>query len=217
MQIAIVDDHQLFRKGMKSLIEKMDEVSFVHEAANGRELLELVETAPVELVFLDIKMPVLDGRQTLQALQQTKPKIKVVFLSMETQEETILRSMEEGASGFLAKDAHPDEVRMAIRSIAEKGIYVNDKTASVMLKGLSDWKSGERDTGSQLSDKEMEVLKGICHQKTTAEIAEKLFLSPRTVEGYRRTLLEKTGAKSSVGLVLFAAREGWLQGWLASQ
>lgn len=214
MRVAIVDDHQLFRKGMKSLLEKMDGVGTVEEAGNGREFLDIQKERPSALVFLDLKMPVLDGRSTMKELHKSSPEVKVIFLTMETGEETVLRCMEDGASGFLAKDAHPDEVREAIRSIREKGIYVSARTSSVMMKGLSQWKSGERETGIQLSEKEMLVLEGICHQKTTAEIAEKLFLSPRTVEGYRRALLEKTEAKSSVGLVLFAAKKGWLDNWL---
>lgn len=216
MRVAIVDDHQLFRKGMKSLLEKMEGVGTVEEAGNGREFLDIQKERPSSLVFLDLKMPVLDGRSTMKELHKSSPEVKVIFLTMETGEETVLRCMEDGASGFLAKDAHPDEVREAIRSIREKGIYVSTRTSSVMMKGLSQWKSGERETGIQLSEKEMLVLEGICHQKTTAEIAEKLFLSPRTVEGYRRALLEKTGAKSSVGLVLFAAKQGWLDNWLNS-
>lgn len=214
MNIAVVDDHQLFRKGMISLLEKMPEVELVTEAGNGQEFLDLLKERPVDMAFLDLKMPVLNGLNTLEELRHEHADVKVIFLTMDTEEETILRCMENGANGFLAKDAHPDEVRAAIKAVDESGLYVNTYTSKVVMKGLSQWKSGERDVGIQLNEKEMEVLKGICQQKTTSEIADVLFLSPRTVEGYRRTLLEKTDSKSSVGLVLFAAKQGWLDKWM---
>lgn len=214
MRLAVVDDHQLFRKGMKSLLEKMDHVEVVTEASNGREFLDQLENQSVDLVFLDLKMPVLDGHHTLLALQKTHPQIKVLFLTMETGNETILRCMEDGAHGFLAKDAHPDEVRKAIKDIQDNGIYMNASTTKVMMKGLSEWKSGSREPHVALNDREQLILKGICQQKTTSEIADDLYLSPRTVEGYRRTLLEKTNSKSSVGLVLFAAKMDWLNQWM---
>lgn len=214
MRIALVDDHQLFRKGMASLLAKMEDADLVLEASNGREFLDALEKTPVDLVLLDMKMPVLDGRNTMAELQKTHPEVKVVFLTMETGEETILRCMEDGAHGFLAKDAHPDEVRLAIRTVNEKGVYVNAQTTQVMMRGLSDWKQGKRESGIQLTERQMLVLRGICRQKTTTEIAEELFLSPRTIEGYRRELLEIVGTKNSVGLVLFAAQNGWLEKWM---
>lgn len=217
MNIAVVDDHQLFRKGMMSLLEKMPDVENVLEAGNGREFLDMLAERSIQMAFLDLKMPVLNGLHTLEELQKDHPEVKVIFLTMDTDEETVLRCMENGAHGFLAKDAHPDEVRAAIKAINESGLYINARTSQVMMKGLSQWKSGLRDAGIQLNEKEMEVLKGICQQKTTSEIADTLFLSPRTVEGYRRTLLEKTDSKSSVGLVLFAAKQGWLDKWMGQE
>jgi len=214
LRIALVDDHQLFRKGMVALVDRIEDVHLALEAANGRELLDGLEKTTVDLVLLDLKMPVLDGRATLEELQQRYPEVKVIFLTMEDGEETILRCMEDGAHGFLAKDAHPDEVRLAIRSIREKGVYINSTTSMAMMRGLGNWKRGERDRGLILSEREKTILKGICQQRTTAEIADQLFLSPRTVEGYRRSLLEKTETKNSLGLVLFAASNGWLERWM---
>lgn len=214
LRVALVDDHQLFRKGIASLLEKMEGVDLVQEASNGRVFLDQLKKFPVDLVLLDLKMPVLDGHATLGQLKLHHPEIKVILLTMETGNETILRCMEDGANGFLAKDAHPDEVRLAIRSVDEKGVYVNTNTTQIMMRGLSDWKAGSRDSGIKFSEREMLVLKGICSELTTSEIAEQLFLSPRTVEGYRRSLLEKIETKSSIGLVLFAAKNGWLEQWM---
>ena len=214
MRIALVDDHQLFRTGMASLLEKIEGIQLVLEASNGKEFLDALAQTPVQLVLLDLKMPVMDGHHTMAELKQHHPEVKVILLTMETGEETILRCMEDGADGFLAKDSHPDEVRKAITTIRDNGIYVNPHTSRVMMKGLADWKQGNRTPGLQLSDREMAVLKGICQQKSTNDIADILFLSPRTVEGYRRSLLEKVDTKNSVGLVLFAARNGWLERWM---
>ena len=214
MRIALVDDHQLFRKGMAALLEKMDDVDLVIEASNGREFLDMLASTPVEMVLLDLKMPVLDGRNTMAELKEAHPEVKILLLTMDTDEETILRCMEDGASGFLAKDAHPNEVMLAIRTIRDKGLYANERTTRIMMKGLSNWRSGVREAPIQLNDREMDILKYVCQQLTTAEIAEKMFLSPRTVEGYRRELLEKTDTKNSVGLVLYAAKQGWLDKWM---
>lgn len=215
IRIALVDDHQLFRKGMASLLEKMEEAHLVVEASNGREFLDALENTPVDLVLLDLKMPVLDGHNTLTELRTANQDIKVVFLTMETGEEVILRCMENGANGFLAKDAHPNEVRLAITQAHSEGMYVNTSTARIMQQGLSKWKSGLRDPGVKLTERELMVLQGICLQKSTVQIADELFVSPRTVEGYRRNLLEKVDTKNSLGLVLFASKQGWLDKWLS--
>ncbi|MGD1848972.1 MAG: response regulator [Salibacteraceae bacterium] len=215
IRIALVDDHLLFRKGMASLIEKMEAVHLAVEASNGQEFLDALEKTPIDLVLLDLKMPILDGHHTLNELRSSGSDIKVIFLTMETGEEVILRCMENGANGFLAKDAHPNEVRLAIQKAVEEGMYVNAHTARIMQQGLSQWKSGHRNPEVQLTERELTVLQGICLQKSTAQIAEELFVSPRTVEGYRRTLLEKVNTKNSLGLVLFASKQGWLDRWLA--
>lgn len=213
MRLALVDDHQLFRKGMASLLDKMEGVQLVFEASNGMEFLDRLDNNKIDLVLLDMKMPVLDGVNTLAELKNRKSDVKVVFLTMEADDETILHCMEEGAHGFLTKDAHPKDVKEAIFSIKETGFYSSPKTTEVMMKGLSKWKNGIRKPQISFTDREMTVLKLICLQKATIDIANEIFLSPRTIEGYRRTLLEKIGVNNSVGLVLFASQKGWLEKW----
>ena len=213
MRVALVDDHQLFRKGMASLLDKMEGVQLVFEASNGMEFLQKLDTSKIDLVLLDLKMPVLDGVNTLAALKDRKSDVRVIFLTMEADDETILHCLEEGANGFLTKDAHPKDVKNAIYSIKEFGYYSNPKTTQVMMKGLSKWKDGSRKPQISFTDREMSVLKLICLEKGTLDIADEMCLSPRTIEGYRRTLLEKTGAQNSVGLVLFASQQGWLEKW----
>ncbi len=213
MRLALVDDHQLFRKGMASLLDKMEGVQLVFEASNGREFLDRLHNSKIDLVLLDMKMPVLDGVNTLAELKKRKSEVKVVFLTMEADDETILHCLEEGANGFLTKDAHPKDVKDAIFSIRDSGFYSSPKTTQVMMKGLSKWKNGIRKPQISFTDREMTVLKLICLQKATIDIADEMCLSPRTIEGYRRTLLEKMGVNNSVGLVLFASQKGWLEKW----
>lgn len=213
MRLALVDDHQLFRKGMASLIDRIDEVQMVFEASNGREFLDKLAHSPIDLVLLDLKMPILDGVNTLIELRKENSSVKVIFLTMEADDETMLHCLEEGANGFLTKDAHPADVKRAIQSIKETGYYANPKTTEVMMKGLSNWKTGKRSVQISFTEREMEILKFICLEKSTSEIAEKLCLSPRTIEGYRSNLLEKVGAQNSVGLVLYASQRGWLETW----
>lgn len=213
MRVALVDDHQLFRKGMASLLDKIEGVQLVFEASDGMEFLDRLDQAQIDLVLLDLRMPVLDGMNTLAELKKRKSEVKVVFLTMEADDETILHCMEEGANGFLTKDAHPKDVKNAIDSIRESGYYSNPKTTQVMMKGLENWKSGNRKPQISFTDREMSVLKLICLQKGTTDIADELCLSPRTIEGYRRTLLEKIGVNNGIGLVLYATERGWLEKW----
>ena len=213
MRVALVDDHQLFRKGMASLLDKIEGVQLIFEASNGMEFLDRLDQTQIDLVLLDLRMPVLDGMNTLAELKNRKSDVKVVFLTMEADDETILHCMEEGANGFLTKDAHPKDVKNAIDSIRESGYYSNPKTTKVMMKGLENWKSGNRKPQISFTDREMSVLKLICLQKGTTDIADELCLSPRTIEGYRRTLLEKIGVNNGIGLVLYATERGWLEKW----
>jgi len=213
MRVALVDDHQLFRKGIASLLDKIEGVQLVFEASNGMEFLDRLDNCAIDLVLLDLKMPVLDGINTLAELKKRKLDIKVVFLTMEADDETILHCLEEGANGFLTKDAHPKDVKNAIYSVRDSGYYSNPKTTQVMMKGLSSWKSGDRKPQISFTDREMAVLKLICLGKGTTDVADELCLSPRTIEGYRRSLLEKIGVSNSVGLVLYASQQGWLARW----
>ena len=212
-RIALVDDHQLFRKGIASLLESMEDVEVVIEADNGRAFLDVVTAVTPDIVLLDMQMPGMDGVETMKALRQTKPEVKVIYLTVNKEERLILSCMEDGANGFLQKDAHPDEMIEAIRRVRETGYYFNDRVSQIMLRGLSRWKAGEREGQVVLAERELEVLKLICMEHTTAEIASKLSLSPRTIEGYREKLIQKTKAKNTAGLVVFAAKTGWLEEW----
>lgn len=211
IKVALVDDHQLFRKGLTAILNANPKLVIVLEADNGHSLLEQLDDAPKPDVFvLDLEMPVMDGMQTLTALRKRDPEAKVVLLTMHTDERFVVHFMESGANSYLLKSTSPQEVEEAIVKVHEAGFYFNDSVSQAMLKGLQ---KKNQDTpslpgGESLAEREIEVLKLICMELTTPEIGEKMFLSPRTIEGYRKKLLEKTGAKNTAGLVLFAVRAG---------
>ena len=209
--VALVDDHQLFRKGMAAILNASEQLSVIAEASNGHEMMQLVRggTLP-QVVLLDLEMPVMDGMQTLTALSKEAPETRVILLTMHSDDRFVLHFMESGAHGYLLKDAHPEEVELAIKKVAQHGFYFNDAVSRVMLKGLKQKNEAlpELPGNAKLNEREIDVLKLICLEMTTQEVADKLFLSPRTIEGYRKSLLEKTGAKNTAGLVLFAVRSG---------
>jgi DNA-binding NarL/FixJ family response regulator len=216
IRVALVDDHELFRKGMAAVLNVSDEIQVVSESENGRDFLDkgdLIES--LDVVLLDLEMPILDGFETLKELRKVDPDIKVLLLSMHSDERFILHFMESGANGYLHKNTKPQEVETAIRKIHSSGFYFSDIVSQALLKGVK--KKGEREElpvlsrNESLTLREIEVLTLLCQEMTTTEIGEKLFLSPRTIEGYRRQLFDKIGAKNLAGLVLFAVRNGIIE------
>lgn len=212
IKIAIVDDHSLFRKGMASLLEESGEFKVIMEAGDGRELLDKLAESQPEVILLDLNMPVMDGSETLSHLKDQFPDIKVIILSMHQEDAMILHLMKEGAHGYLLKESEPEEVELAIRSVLENGFYFNDNVSRIMLAGLTSKNvvKPRLSGGVELTDREMEVLREVCLGLTNAEIAEKLFLSPRTVEGHRKNIMEKMNVKNTAGMVVYAIKLGWV-------
>ena len=210
IQLALADDQLLFRRGMAMILRDMAGVRVVLECANGEELLSELKSTPVDIVLLDLEMPVLDGTATMRRIRQEFPAVKVIILSSHDEDRTITALMDLGANGYMLKSAEPDEIDMAIRSVAQSGFYLNDTVNKALLHGLVKERK-VRPTFNvidPLSDRELEVLRGICQELTTAEIAEKIFVSPRTVEFHRNNLLLKTGARNAAGLVVYAMSKG---------
>lgn len=210
IKLALADDQNLFRKGMSMLLRELEGMEVTLECANGKDLLKAIAVVPVDIVLLDLEMPVMDGVETMKRMRTDHPEVKVVVLSMHSEEKFIVHLMELGANGYLLKTAEATEVETAIRSVAESGYYFSDMVSQVMLQGLvkKDKVQPYFNVVDPLSDREIEVLKLICAEKTTPEIAELLFLSPRTVEGHRNNILLKTGARNVAGLVVFAMTNG---------
>lgn len=216
INIALVDDHKLFREGMKSILQQNEGFEVIIEAENGQGLLDNLAKGNIpDIILLDLEMPVMDGIATLPNLEEKYPDIHVIILSMHSDESLIAHLMEKGANGYVLKDADADELRDAIEGTLKNGYFFSEVVSKAMLNQLvkkNKIKPAFKNN-IQLTDRETEVLMLICKELTTAEIAEKLFLSPRTVEGYRNRLLEKTGARNTAGLVLFASKTEMLDSW----
>ncbi|OUR98131.1 hypothetical protein A9Q86_13810 [Flavobacteriales bacterium 33_180_T64] len=210
IRIAIADDHQLFRAGIIMILRENPEFLIVQQASNGQELLNGIADSKPDVILLDLEMPILSGRETLTKIHTINPKIRVLMLTMHNNKAFILNMMELGANGYLLKDTDPNEVTKAIYKVVESEYYFSDKVSIAMLQGISNIETTLEALAPEhsLSQREKEVLLLICQEHTTIEIGEILFLSPKTIEGYRKVLMDKTEAKNMAGLVMFAVRHG---------
>lgn len=204
IDIVITDDHKLFRKGMASLLEDFEFINNINEAGNGIELLNLLEKANPfpDVVLLDLQMPEMDGMEVTPKIREKYPDLKIIILTMQDDEQIILHMIHAGVNGYLMKNAEPDELEKAIRSVIKKDLYFPEDISRLIYGSLHQQKTTRKEV--DLTDRELEVLKLICKELTASEIASELMVSPRTVEGYRTRLLDKTGAKNLAGLVVFA-------------
>jgi DNA-binding NarL/FixJ family response regulator len=203
-KITLVDDEQLFKAGVKLLLELENDIEVVHEASNGQELLDLVEEPNFEsdVILLDLSMPVLDGIDTLKILNERDHGFKIIILSSHYNDSIILKLLDEGVSGFLAKNEDPEVVMHTIRKVAENGFYINDSILQLIRNRRLIAKTKETIVG--LTARELEIIALICNGFTTKEIAQELYISPRTVEGHRNRILEKTSCKNIACVVIYA-------------
>jgi DNA-binding NarL/FixJ family response regulator len=210
VRIAIADDHLLVRSGMAMILRENPNFVVVQQAENGRVLLDGIEDSKPDVVLLDLDMPVLGGADTLTEIKKSYAHIRVLILTMHNNEAFIIKLMELGANGYLLKDTDPKEVVKAINKVVEDEFYFSEEVSKAMLHAMSnpDLKNSEGPRGHGLTEREVEVLQLICKERTTAEIGDALFLSPKTIEGYRKALLIKTEARNMAGLVLFAIKHG---------
>lgn len=209
INIAIADDQKLFRKGMAALVGSFDNMSLIFEAGNGKELLTICDESEVkpDVILLDISMPEMNGLDALKILKEKYPKIGVIMLTIHEAENFFLATIQAGANGYLAKNAEPEEVELAIREVFKNDFHFTLPMLEVMRKGLAKkMQPVTFENEDNLTPREKEVLQLICKQFSSVEIAEKLFLSNRTVEGHRNNLLLKTGSRNTAGLVLYALK-----------
>lgn len=213
IRIAIVDDHTLFRQGLASVIGLFEGMEVAFQAANGREMIAQLEHDTPDIVLMDLEMPEMDGRQAIQHLHQHCPEIRTIVLSMHNDDYHVLELLEKGVRAYLFKDSEAAEMETAIRAVAESGYYFNAHISLVMVKQLSGREPViQADKGPDpLTERETEVLVLICQELTNAEIAEQLHLSRRTVDGHRNRILQKTGARNTVGLVRYAIKQGLIE------
>ncbi len=211
INIAIADDQMLFRKGMAGIINTFEDMTVVCEANNGHKLLGFLETTTQnpDVILMDLSMPELNGIDTMKIIHEKYPEQKVIILSIHNEEKFVIHLIELGASAYLFKNSEPEDVEKAIRGVIEKGFYFSEDTLSTFHKRLTNKKSHvsvHDNIPITLSIREIEVLNLICQEQTAHEIADKLFISTRTVDGHRNNLLEKTGARNTAGLVIFAIK-----------
>lgn len=210
IKVVIADDHELFRDGLKLMLSSVDGIQLAGEAWDGRELINQVKKLQPDVVITDIKMPITDGVEATKFIMQNYPVIKVIALSMYDDEELILDMFEAGAIGYLLKNADKTEVADAIQSVFQNKPYYCKGTSGKLTKLLafSRYNMQKQQKEAEFSEKEKEIIRLICQEYTNKQIGEKLFLSTRTVEGYRMKILEKMGAKNIVGIVIEAIRLG---------
>ncbi|MDJ1497423.1 response regulator transcription factor [Cytophagaceae bacterium DM2B3-1] len=208
IQVALVDDHKLFRRGLVELINGFTDYKVVLEATNGKEFIQKLSSEPLpDLVLLDVNMPEMDGYETATWLRKHHPSIKILVLSMYDSETAIIKMLRIGVSGYILKDAETHELKHALDDLIQKGFYYSDLVSGTLAKSIA---KPMVETHVQhihgLNDREIEFLKMVCTELTYKEIADQMCLSVRTIDGYREHLFEKLNVRSRVGLVLFAIR-----------
>ncbi|WP_430816898.1 response regulator transcription factor [Carboxylicivirga sp. RSCT41] len=206
VQIFLVDDHRIFREGMKSLIEMEGVGKVCGEASNGKEFLTAIEDNVPDLVLMDISMPVMNGIETTKFAVERHPDIKVIALSMHGDEEYYYKMIESGVKGFLLKDSGIKEIERAIDSVLDGDSYFSNELLRRIITNINNPDKKEVANTSDLSKREQEVLVEICNGLTNDEIAEKLFISAQTVKGHRSNLLSKTNCRNSASLVMYAIK-----------
>lgn len=204
-KILVADDHQLFRKGMESTLKTIKTVKQVFQAENGLKVINFLNNEIVDVIFMDIKMPVQDGIATTKMVTKHYPDIKVIAVSMFDDRDNILEMFKAGACGYLLKNTNKEELSDAITEVMNGGKYYSKEVSDVLLQKMINLNLHKSKTLLEpLTEREKEVLCLICEQLSTKEIAERIFLSDKTIEGHRLKLLQKTQSRNMAGLVMFA-------------
>jgi DNA-binding NarL/FixJ family response regulator len=209
--IALADDHVLLRNGLANLLREI-EYDVLFEADNGEDFLKKLKTHSVpDLVLMDISMPLMDGYETTKWLKRNHPDVKVLALSMYDDENAIIRMLKSGAKGYILKDCDPGELKSALNALLTKGFHHSELVTGKLIHTINHLDEPENSSAKEafgLNEREIEFIKLACTEMTYKEIAEKMYLSPRTIDSYRDALHEKLSLKSRVGLVLFAIKNG---------
>ena len=206
--LVLVDDHVLLRKGLSSLVTDLGHsVSF--EADNGLDFMAKIDVESLpEVVLMDINMPEKDGFETTQWLKTNHPSVKVLALSMLDNEHSIIRMLKSGAKGYILKDSEPAELQAAIDAVMNKGYYYSDLVSGKLINAINNMDDSGDMPATKLTDREISFLKLVCSDHSYKEIADQMFVSPRTIDGYRDALFAKLNVKTRVGLVIYAVKHG---------
>jgi len=206
IKVAIADDHTLLRNALARLVNSFDGYTVLMEADNGKDLRnKIMQHIVPDVVLLDVNMPEMDGFETTQWLRKNHPYIKILALSMLSDEKTIIKMFRLGATGYLLKNTDPDELKKALDAVINKNVYLSEYVSAKLVSGLH-MDHDERSNPILLNEREKDFLRWVCTELTYKDIAEKMNLSPRTVDDYRQSLFTKLNVHSRVGLVMFAIR-----------
>ncbi len=212
IKIGIAEDHDILRQTMSRLLQSESNLHVSIQAANGQELLDLMTETPVDVVILDLNMPVLDGKSTLKSISRMNPSIRpsVIILSMYNSDEHVRKYIGLGANAYLSKGSEYPVLLKAIKEVYHNGYYFNEQVTRNLISEVirQTSKPGNNMIDTPLSEREIEIVQLICHQKTNPEMADVLGISQRTVENHRLRIMKKIGAKTSVGLLIYAMRNG---------
>lgn len=207
--IVIVDDHTMFRKGLIALINLFPNYKVLFDASNGKDFINQLKPKSIpDILLLDIAMPEMDGYLTANWVKANYPEIKILALSTMDAETAIIKMIKNGAKGYVLKDAEPQELKQALDDVLNKGFYYNDLVSRKIIQSVNllvDEKT-ELNTFAKLSDRELNFLQLACSEKKYTEIAKEMFVSERTVDGYREALFKKLNVTSRVGLVIYAIK-----------
>ena len=208
IRVVIADDHEIFRDGLALMLSKQKNIELVGQAENGRQLVDMVLTLLPDIILTDIKMPLMDGVEASRYIIQKIPDAKIIALSMFDEENLVIDMLEAGAKGYLLKNADKQEILEALATVNENNTYycrlTTARLASMIVK--SRFSDSKKLKPVEFNEREKEIIRYICQQDTAQQIADKLFLSKRTVEGYRTRILEKMNVKNTAGVVIYAMK-----------
>lgn len=206
INLLVVDDHALFRKGSMMLVKSFEIADEVYEAENGQVAIEVVKNRPIDLILLDLDMPVLDGKETAKRILKSNPDIFIVMVSMNEELETIAELIDIGVHSYILKDAEPEELNRAILSVLNQEFYYNQIVSKALHKKIKEQPTSSA-APNHLTRREVEILELICKELTMRQIGEELFLSEQTVHTHRKNLMKKVSVSNAVGLVKYAIKE----------
>jgi DNA-binding NarL/FixJ family response regulator len=208
-KILVVEDHQILLESISLLISTIDDVELVGKASNGQKALQIIEKESIDIIISDVNMPVMNGVELVWKVKQNYPKIKILMLTVSEDAQTIKDALQAGADGYIFKSAEKEELEEAILSLMNGKKYFNDKTIMSLARGEDEVFMPQKEAlKSMLTERELQILKLISQELSGIQIAEKLFISPTTVESHRKNLFSKIGVNTSVGLVKYALKHG---------
>jgi DNA-binding NarL/FixJ family response regulator len=203
LRVMIVDDHDIFRKGLYMILKELEYVDIVGEAADGTQFLNLLNKKETDIVLMDMRMPMMSGEEAAVTALKRFPNLKIIIVSIYGEETQLEKMINVGVSGFLLKNVNKETIDKALKITRDGGNYFSEELLPILTNSIKK-KSVPRQ--NLITDKEMKVLQGLCHGQTNYEISNRLYISVRTVEGYKANLIRKTGVSNTLNLVIYAVK-----------